>query len=263
MDSRFEAEEWRLLKPCSVSPFLNLAVEEAVLHSVGKRKSPNTVRLWVDASAVIIGRFQCPRLEADLAICRELNVAVARRFTGGGAVYHDSGNLNYSVFMIDSHSLASGRVFEVFRRTGLAVVSSLEELGVDAEFRAPNMIVSHGKKISGMAGATKWKAVLVHGTLLVESNLDVLRRVLGPSPGFSGITERTVRSVRSDITNVRAMSDKASMDEVQRVLRIGFEREFGISLRNSEMTRAEMIQADTLMKEKYLNPEWVFRGVIN
>ncbi len=263
MDSRSDLEEWRFLSPGSTSPFLNLAIEEAVLQSVGRLESPNTVRFWVNANAVVIGRFQCPRLETNVAICREKNIAIARRFTGGGAVYHDTGNLNYSVFLFDLHSLNVGGIVEMFRQTGLAVISGLKELSVDAEFRTPNMIVSQGKKISGMAGAIKWNAMLVHGTLLVDTDLRILRKVLTPSPRFTVSVKRTVRSVPSDVTNARVLNEKASVDEVQRVLRIGFEREFGISLRASDMTGAEKTQAANLTMEKYLNPKWVFKGVLS
>ena len=256
-----EAEKWRLLEASSRSVFFNLATEEAVLQAVGKARSPNAIRLWVNTNSVVLGRFQNPQLEIDFAACKKYGAVIARRLTGGGTVYHDSGNLNYSVYLSRRHRLARDSVVEMFRQTALAVVSGLKNLNVNTEFKAPNSILLGGKKISGMAGAVKWGGILVHGTLLVEANLEIMREVLSPSAVPHVNLPKSVRSVPSEVTNITASCSRASLDVVRRVLRAGFEQAFGIRLKESTLSNEEAALAETLAEKKYSRPDWILRGL--
>jgi len=255
------AEDWRLFEASQNDPFLNLAIDEAVLQLVGKGKSPDSFRTWVNTRTVVIGRNQCPELEVNFRACTKYGVAVARRLSGGGAVYHDSGNLNFSVYLCQTHRLARDGVVEMFRNIGQAVASSLEELGIDAEFKVPNTIQHHGKKFSGMAAVVKWGAVLVHGTLLVESDLDVLREVLEAPESHRENERRCVRSMKAEVINLQTCCSRVSIAEMREVLRTGFEQYFGIKLNEERIIDEESSLAKELNEMKYRRPEWIFRAL--
>ena len=256
-----QIENWRLFDACQNDPFLNLAIDEAVLRFVGEGKSPDSFRTWVNTRAVVIGRNQSPELEINLHACTKYGVAVARRLSGGGAVYHDYGNLNFSVYLRQTHRLARDGVVEMFRNTGEAVASSVGELGISAEFTVPNTILHRGKKFSGMAAAVKWGAMLVHGTLLVESNLDILREVLDVS-GFPRENERRyVRSAKAEVVNLQTCRSKVTIGEMRESLRTGFERYFGIKLSEEKIIEEESSLAEELSEMKYRRPEWILRAL--
>ena len=102
-------EKWRLLEveyPDRAG--LNLAIDEALLYKTAENKSPPVVRFWRNRNAVVIGYSQCVEAEVNLELCHTLNVEIVRRITGGGAVYHDLGNLNYSIVVDSNHPLVKG-----------------------------------------------------------------------------------------------------------------------------------------------------------
>src|SRR5436309_15265111 len=82
---------------------MNLAVEEAIPRMVGEGKSPSTVRFWHNSNTIVIGCFQSAKLEVNMQACKETGTEIVRRFTGGGAVYYDSGNLNYAISLPKGH----------------------------------------------------------------------------------------------------------------------------------------------------------------
>src|SRR3989449_11168104 len=84
---------------------MNLAVEEAIPRMVGEGKSPSTVRFWHNSNTIVIGCFQSAKLEVNMDACKETGTEIVRRFTVGGAVYHDSGNLNYAMSLGIGHGL--------------------------------------------------------------------------------------------------------------------------------------------------------------
>ena len=92
----------RLLNSVTTDPFFNLAMEESILVCYNNSSSP-TLRLWQNVDSVIIGAFQNPILEINLDLCIKNNINVVKRFTGGGAVFHDLGNLNWSIFIPKNH----------------------------------------------------------------------------------------------------------------------------------------------------------------
>src|SRR3989475_11534795 len=90
------------------NPFMNMAVEEAIPRVVGEGKSPSTVHFWHNSNTIVIGCFQSARLEVNMEACKETETEIVRRFTGGGAVYHGSGNLNYAISLRKGRPLGSG-----------------------------------------------------------------------------------------------------------------------------------------------------------
>ena len=233
---------WRLLDLAYRDPDWNLAVEEAVARTVGKGRTLSTVRFWIEENAVIIGRFQDPSLEVNLEACKKHGTAVARRFTGGGAVYHDSGNLNWAVALGRDHPLVRSSCINipfVYSKLSSGVLQGLKDLGVDAEFVPPSDIRIQGRKVSGTAGALKWGTVFFHGTLLVSSDLRVIEEVLDTQQPVVSIP-RFVRSVKKPmITLQEALARNVGMDEVKERLKEGFQRALGIRLEPGALTPEE------------------------
>lgn len=248
--------EWRLLDlewPNQL--YKNMAAEEAILEAVGEGSAPTTVRFWRNDKAVIIGRFQCPTLEIDPVACKEYDVKIVRRFTGGGAVYHDIGNLNYTVVARKPDENFTGNLLKDMEVVGNAVVKGLSHLGIKAEFKPINDIEFDGKKISGMAGSLRRGAFFVHGCLLVNSELSILAKVLKVSKEkFEG---KSVRSTAKRVITIREILNRdIEMDEIKDVLKKGFEEHFKVSLRKSSLNRSEEDKLKDFYTNKYKTLDW-------
>ncbi|MEM2440266.1 MAG: lipoate--protein ligase family protein [Candidatus Bathyarchaeia archaeon] len=169
---------WRLLKLETHNAYMNMAIDEAILHAKIKGLVPNTLRFYRwNPSAVSIGKFQKIENEVYLENCLKYGVDVVRRITGGGTVYHDAeGEITYSV-VVDKASLNARDITEVYARIYGGIVEALKILGLKADFNegntraCPNLTVN-GKKISGSAQCHKAGIVLQHGTLLMDANLE-------------------------------------------------------------------------------------------
>jgi lipoate---protein ligase len=171
----------------------NLALEEYVLrHRMG---DDDLLLFYVNAPAIIIGRNQntIEEIAADVVDAR--GIRVVRRVSGGGAVYHDLGNLNFSFMTRD----VKGR-FNRYDRFNGPVVEVLRELGVEAEIGGRNDILVGGRKISGNAQFATPDRMLSHGTLLVHANLDDVTAALRPKPGK--VESKGVKSIRSRVANI-------------------------------------------------------------
>ncbi len=250
-------ETWRLLDvEYRDDPFMNMAVEEAIPHAVGEGKTPDTVRFWHNSNTVVLGCFQSAELEVSSEACRETGTEVVRRFTGGGAVYHDSGNLNYAI------SLKKGNIWVpetdlqlVFQRLSEGAVQGLRNLGVKAEFQPINDISVDGKKVSGAAGSVRWGAVFHHGCILVASDLAILGKVLNVPR--AKLADKHVASVQKRVTTVR---DELHRDittiEVKNAIIHGIETTYKVRLEEGKLTGREMSLAKELYDTKYARPEW-------
>jgi len=183
-------------------PFMNLAVEETVARAVGEGHAPSTIRFWHNSNTIVLGCFQSAELEVNFEACKQTGTQVVRRFTGGGAVYHDAGNLNYALSLPRGHPLVPvDNLQEVFRRLSEGAVRGLQSLGVNAEFQPINDIQVRGKKVSGAAGSIRWGTIFHHGCILVASDLAILGKVLNVPK--AKLADRHVPSVQKRVTTVR------------------------------------------------------------
>lgn len=171
----------------------NLALEEHILRSVEGDES--YLLFYINAPSIIIGRHQNTIEEINTDVVRERGIQVVRRMSGGGAVYHDLGNLNFS--FITPYARDRFNRYEEFTRP---VVEVLRDLGVPAEVSGRNDIVADGRKISGNAQFVSRGRMFSHGTVLVDSDLDAVAAALNVKAGK--IESKGHKSVRSRVANI-------------------------------------------------------------
>jgi len=248
-------EAWRSLNVEYDDPYMNLAVEEAIARKVGEGKVPNTVRFWRNLNAVVIGYFQSVELEVNLEACENFGTTISRRFTGGGAVYQDHGNLNYAISIRKGHPLIPEDLTETFKILSSGTVEGLRMLGLKAEFKPLNDIQINGRKVSGAAGSIRWGTVFHHGSILVSSNLNILSKVLDAPNGR--LEDKHVRSARRTVTTVRdELRRGISIDEVKEKIRKGIEEAYGIRLIEGILMKEEELLAEELLQGKYSTRDW-------
>lgn len=173
----------------------NLAVEQYVFEDLPRDRM--YFMLWQNKSAVIIGKFQNTQAEINAEYVKEKHIQVVRRLSGGGAVYHDLGNLNFS-FIADAGAMEKLDL----RLFCSPVIQTLQSLGVPAELNGRNDMTVDGKKFSGNSQYKKQGRILHHGTILFESDLEAVERALRPDA--QKLQSKGVASVRSRVTNLRA-----------------------------------------------------------
>ena len=235
---------------------MNLAVEEAIPRSVGEGKSPNTVRFWHNSNTIVIGCFQSAKLEVNMEACKETGTKIVRRFTGGGAVYHDSGNLNYAISLQKGSKIVPDENLQsVFQRLSEGAVWGLRNLGVNAQFQPVNDIQVDGKKISGAAGSIRWNSILHHGCILVNSDLSILGKVLNVPR--AKLEDKHVASVQKRVTTVRdELGREVYTNDVRDAIVKGVENCYGVRVQTGNLTEEEARLAEELYQTKYSRLEW-------
>ena len=177
-------------------PRLNLAMEEFILRNL--RFDEPILFFYINAPSIIIGRNQNSLEEIDPDFVQTNDIHIVRRLSGGGAVYHDLGNLNFSFV-----TQAGPENFHNFARFTEPVIAVLRQLGVDAELRQQSSIFANGKKISGNAQYASSGRMFSHGTLLFDTNIEAMLKALNPRQ--VQIESRAVQSVRNFVTNIRGL----------------------------------------------------------
>ncbi len=177
----------------TTDPYWNLAAEEHLLKSY----EVPVFRLWRNKPSIIIGRYQNALAEINTEFVHKNNIPVVRRLTGGGAVFHDLGNLNYTFIDTKRHGEDSA---SMFRRFTAPIIAALRNLGIDAALEGRNDLVISGRKFSGNAICVHGDRVLQHGTLLFSASMNSLADALNTRPEkFIG---KSVKSNRSRVTNI-------------------------------------------------------------
>ena len=183
----------RYLRNPHTNPYYNMAFDEFCLESLPIDEP--VFYLWQNRPAVIVGYNQEVNTEVNLEYLKANDIALVRRVTGGGAVYHDLGNLNYTIV---------GRSEDLERdypEYASLMMKALQTLGIPATLSGRNDILVKGKKISGFAKRVSRNRLMVHGTLMYDVNLDKLTQVLNPSA--TKLQSKGIASVRSRVANLR------------------------------------------------------------
>ena len=224
----------------STSPYFNLAAEEYFL----KKDNESKLILWQNDNTIVIGRNQSTFTEINLSRAEKLKVNIIRRMSGGGAVYHDLGNLNYTYIAENN-----GDDFLNFEKFTRPVIDVLKSIGVNATLSGRNDMLIDGRKFSGNAQYVYKDMLLHHGTLMFNTSVDILSEVLNVNE--LKIKSKGIASVKSRVTNISEHSD-VTIDEFCNLL---FKSAEGTPY---ELSPTDILEIEKLRKEKYETWEWNF-----
>jgi len=228
------------------SPYLNLAKEEYLLTHT----NDEVFMLWQDEDSVIVGRHQNTIAEVNEEYVESHQIPVVRRLTGGGAVFHDLGNLNFTFIK----NISPGEKEINFIKYLQPIVDALQSLGVPAEFAGRNDLVIEGKKISGNSMVFSGNRVLEHGTLLFSTIKQNLAQALNVDP--DKFKDKAVKSVRSRVTNISEYLPQPMtvLEFKDYLMNFIIQRNGGTKV--DDLTDEEFSAVMNLSEKKYSTWEW-------
>ncbi len=234
----------KIIKSKSFNPWYNLSLEEYLLESVNEDEI--ILYLWQNDNTVVIGRNQNAWKECDWQQLNDDGGKLARRLSGGGAVYHDLGNLNFTFIMNNKH-------YDI-KKHHAVILDALLRFNVHAEFSGRNDMLINDKKFSGHAYYTGGDKSYHHGTLMVNSDLDKLGYYLRPSE--KKIKSKGVDSVRSRVTNITDVNSSVTIEKLQNSMEESFGKIYGGECRR-ELFMPD-IDAIFALYDKYSSWQWRF-----
>jgi len=226
----------------STDPRHNLAVEEFLLTHCDRP----TLYLWQNDNCVVIGRHQNPWTECNLSVLEAGGGTLVRRLSGGGAVYHDLGNLNFTFLM--------PTVLYDQTRQNTVLLRAVQSVGIAAAFTGRNDLVADGRKFSGHAFCQRQHASYHHGTLMVSSNLERMTDVLNPDA--EKLRSKGVASVRSRVVNLRELAPDLTIESLSNAVLSAFCAEYGPA--DAFDTADLPCDEIAVLTEKYASWDWRF-----
>lgn len=228
-------------------PRINLAIEEFAVKNLDINET--YLLFYINEPSIIIGKNQNTIEEINAKYVEENGIHVVRRLSGGGAVYHDLGNLNFSFITKDD-----GNSFHNFKKFTEPVVSALHQLGVAAELSGRNDIVVEGRKISGNAQFSTKGRMFSHGTLMFNSNIESVVSALNVK--IDKIQSKGIKSIRSRVANISEfLKEKMTIEEFREMLlHYIFNTEGAIP--EYKLTAADWVQIEKIADEHYKNWDW-------
>ena len=235
-----------LINNDNTNPYFNFALEEYLL----KKTYKDLFRLWMCDPCISVGKNQNTISEINSDYVRKNSIPIVRRQSGGGAVFHDLGNLNFTFISCNNNS------FSDFKRFTQPIIDLLKTLGINAEFSGRNDLLIDGKKFSGNAQYNYKNKVIHHGTLLFSSQISNLSNALKVKP--IKLKSKGIKSVKSRVTNISEHLDKPMDISEFRDLIMNYV--FSLNSNNSyfNLTEKDIENVNKLSKEKYSTWEWNF-----
>lgn len=232
----------------SQDAYFNIALEEYLLY---KYPTQDIFLLYVNAPSIIVGKFQNTLAEINLDYVEKQNIKVVRRMSGGGAVYHDLGNLNFSF-----HTLLGGNDFIDFSKFTEPVIRLLNELEVPAKLEGRNDLLVDGKKFSGNAKLARNGKMIQHGTILFNSEMSVLGDALKVNP--LKFVDKAVKSNRARVTNLAPYLPEGMITDDLKELLIEEMLELNEGAVIYQLTEEDKKGVEQLIEEKYKTWDWNF-----
>lgn len=232
----------------SNDPWYNLAFEEYCFKNLSRDE--DYVILWINGPAIIVGKNQNTIEEINPEYVKEHNIKIVRRVTGGGAVYHDLGNLNFSIItnVVGAEKIDFGKI-------NIPMLKSLEKLGINAELSGRNDLTLEGKKFSGIAQSVWKKRILNHGTILFDTDLSVLSNALNVKQ--DKIESKGVKSIRSRVTNIRPnLTEDVDILTFKDLLLTNIFAIDGLIPEEYVLSEEDNVGINKLYEEKYSTWEW-------
>lgn len=235
----------RILRTQTTNPHYNLALEEMLFNTVAEDTC--ILYLWQNRHTVVIGRNQNPWLECRTQRLEEDGGFLARRLSGGGAVYHDMGNLNFT-FLVRKENYDLPRQLSVIAR-------ACQNLGIPAEVSGRNDLTANGRKFSGNAFYEHQGHAYHHGTLLVNVDMAQMGRYLSPSP--AKLQAKGVTSVRSRVVNLNELRPDLDIDGMAAAMEQAFSQVYGLPAEAMDASFLDQEQLNALCRRN-ASWEWLY-----
>ena len=231
----------------SFDPWLNLAIEEYLVEHV--KEDEAILYLWQNKDTVVIGSNQNPWKECNVEKMKDAGIKLARRLSGGGAVFHDAGNLNFTFIM-------GKDLYDQEKQLGV-ILKAVNSFGFNAEFSGRNDILIEGRKFSGNAYFFGDNSSYHHGTLLVDADMLKLSEYLNPSK--QKIVSKGVDSVRSRVVNLKELNASITIEDLKTSVLKSFQETYGkIALYTKY--EEDVVNNEELRElyEKYSSWQWLY-----
>jgi lipoate-protein ligase A len=236
-----------IIKRHNTDPWFNLATEEYVLKNFGE----DSFMLWRNAPCIIVGKHQNTLAEINIDYVKQHNIPVVRRLSGGGAVFHDLGNLNFTFIKTGNQETLID-----FRKYTGPILEVLQKIGIDARFEGRNDLTIGGRKFSGNAEHIWKNRVLHHGTLLFSSHMPNLAEALNADP--LKFQDKAVKSVRSRVTNISEhLKEPIDVMQFATLIQDHIVEKYPDAVM-MELTQADHDNIHDLVRTKYNTWEWNF-----
>ncbi|MDW7673613.1 MAG: biotin/lipoate A/B protein ligase family protein [Bacillota bacterium] len=271
--------QWRIIDTGFNDGYYNMAVDEALLHSVTSSESEPVIRFygWQPA-AISIGYFQKLEDEIDIAGCAKRGIDVVRRLTGGRAVLHHQ-EITYSIIAPENNPAVSGSIVQSYLKISQGLLYGLKSLGIPVElvphgvkptgdstaacFEAPSWyeLAVEGKKLVGSAQTRKNGSLLQHGSILIDLDIDLLADTI--TFKSQQAKERFIKSFSLKATSIHQVMKRVyNYNELRDTLTAGFQKALDISLEQSSLTDREAGLISKL-DHKYKSSQWNYHRIVD
>ncbi|MFJ5672243.1 lipoate--protein ligase [Bacillus safensis] len=228
-------------------PMINLAIEEYCLKYLDPEET--YLLFYINQPSIIIGKNQNTIEEINTKYVEDNGIKVVRRLSGGGAVYHDKGNLNFSFITKDD-----GDSFHNFKKFTEPVIKALEKLGVKAELSGRNDIMADGRKISGNAQFATRGRIFSHGTLLFDSEIEHVVSALNVKK--EKIESKGIKSIRSRVANISELMDQKMTTEEFRKILLSYIFDTNGDVPQYRLTEKDWEKIHEISRDRYQKWEW-------